>query len=214
VKLSEKIKQVRIDKGFTQTRMAEILGVHLQTLSRYERGELNPSADFLIALAERLGVSERWLLSDKGQMFEVLTFENKIPDDFVTIPLMNGRISAGTGLLAQDGVTDTCMCFRKEWINRKGDPQTMSLIMVSGDSMEPTLSNGDVVLIDHSRNYLHDYGIYAISVDDSVLIKRLQPFGNKVQIISDNSKYPPLVLDAADVVINGKALWYAHDLSD
>jgi len=146
-------------------------------------------------------------------MFEVLTFENRIPDDFVTVPLMHGRISAGTGLLAQEGV-DTCMCFRKEWIIRKGDPKDMSLIMVSGDSMEPTLSNGDVVLIDHSRNYLHDYGIYAICVDDSILIKRLQPFGNKVQIISDNSKYPPIILDAADISINGKALWYAHDLSD
>lgn len=90
----------------------------------------------------------------------------------------------------------------------------MSLIIVSGDSMEPTLSNGDIVLIDHSRNYIHDFGIYAISVDDAILIKRLQPFGSKVQIISDNSKYPPIIVDATELVINGKALWYGHDLSD
>jgi len=178
-----------------------------------EADKLKVTPEIAEAIEEKYSINLRWLLTGKGQMFEVLTFENKIPDDFVTVPLMYGRISAGTGLLAQEGV-DTCMCFRKEWIIRKGNPQNMSLIMVSGDSMEPTLSNGDVVLIDHSRNYLHDYGIYAICVDDSVLIKRLQPFGNKVQIISDNSKYPPIILDAAEISINGKALWYAHDLSD
>lgn len=197
----------------TQTAFAEPLGFKYFKIKDMEADKLKVTPEIAEAIEEKYSINLRWLLTGKGQMFEVLTFENKIPDDFVTIPLMSGRISAGTGLLAQEGV-DTCMCFRKEWIIRKGDPQNMSLIMVSGDSMEPTLSNGDVVLIDHSRNYLHDYGIYAISVDDSVLIKRLQPFGNKVQIISDNSKYPPLVLDAADVVINGKALWYAHDLSD
>jgi phage repressor protein C with HTH and peptisase S24 domain len=122
-------------------------------------------------------------------------------------------ISAGTGTLP-DASQEDLYFFRKDWINRKGNPDTMSLIRVSGDSMEPTLSKGDIVLVDHSRKHINDFGIYAICVDDSIMIKRLQPFGKKVMIISDNQKYPALEVHAADITVNGKALWYAHDLSD
>jgi phage repressor protein C with HTH and peptisase S24 domain len=208
-----------IKKLKTDTELAEFLGIKQNTISTWKSRntidlskiieECNVRESMYVLYGEDITELENIAYRDTVNEAD----EKNIKNDFVTIPLMSGRISAGTGLLAQEGA-DTCMCFRKEWINKKGDPKNMSLIMVSGDSMQPTLSNGDVVLIDHSRNYIHDYGIYAICVDDSILIKRLQPFGNKVQIISDNSKYPPLVLDAADVVINGKALWYAHDLSD
>ena len=52
----------------------------------------------------------------------------------------------------------------------------MSIIKVSGDSMEPTLFSGDIVLVDHNRNYIDPQGgIYAIAMDDDVImIKRLQ----------------------------------------
>ncbi|MCD8568843.1 MAG: helix-turn-helix transcriptional regulator [Geovibrio sp.] len=211
MKLNERIKLVRQKMALNQTQMAEMVGVHLQTLSRYEQGKLNPSADFLIAFAEKTGVSSDWLLIGQGEMSRMIKQEPL--NDFVTVPLMSGRISAGIGVSADTSI-ESCMCFRRDWIRRKGNPDNMSLIRVSGDSMEPTLSNGDIVLIDHSRNYISDFGMYAISVDNSIMIKRLQPYADKVQIISDNPKYPPLTVYAHEVVINGKALWYAHDIGE
>lgn len=211
--LSDKIKELRSELGKTQLEFSKALGIATSTFQYYERGERDIPASVVSSLITTFGVNPLWLLSNKGQMFDIMAFDSKVPNDFVTIPLVNSRISAGAGLLPQEGV-ESCMCFRKDWIGRKGDAQNMSLIRVSGDSMEPTLSTGDIVLIDHSRNFINDFGMYAISVDDSILIKRLQPFSGKVQIISDNSKYPPIIVDAQDLIINGKALWYAHDLSD
>ena len=59
-----KIKMLRKGKRYTQAQMAEILGVHLQTISRYERGELTPSPDILSVLAEKFNVDVNWLFSD------------------------------------------------------------------------------------------------------------------------------------------------------
>jgi phage repressor protein C with HTH and peptisase S24 domain len=51
----------------------------------------------------------------------------------------------------------------------------MSLIRVDGDSTEPTLLSGDLILVDHGRNYLDPHGgLYAISIDHSLMIKRVQ----------------------------------------
>ena len=68
MKLSERIKSVRLSLSLNQTQMAELLGIHMQTLSRYEQGKLNPSAEFLIVLAEKTGVSTDWLLIGQGEM--------------------------------------------------------------------------------------------------------------------------------------------------
>lgn len=211
--LKDRLKHLRTAVKKTQSEFAASLEIATSSWQYYERGERSMPAELLSDIVTLYGVNPAWLLSENGKMFDVPTFEATIPHDFVTVPVVNGRISAGTGVVAPDSI-ESCMCFRKDWICRKGDPKNMSLVFVSGDSMEDTISNGDMVLVDHSKNYIHDGGLYAICVDDAVFIKRLQPFGNKIQIISDNTKYPPLLVDASALTINGKAIWYGHDLSD
>jgi phage repressor protein C with HTH and peptisase S24 domain len=89
----------------------------------------------------------------------------------------------------------------------------MVLIKVSGDSMEPTLLNGDLVLVDRGRDYLDPQGgVYAIALDDVIMIKRVQPTGDRVRIISDNKMYEPFEVKADQVRVNGKVIWFAREL--
>jgi phage repressor protein C with HTH and peptisase S24 domain len=137
------------------------------------------------------------------------------PDnDFVNIPRFSDKISAGGGLVPINDV-DIKVAFRRDWIEKKGSPEKMSLIAVSGDSMEPTLMPRDLVLINHDHNHLDPQGgIYAIALDDVILIKRLQilyPSG-KVRIISDNSKYDSFELSQDEVKINGRVIWFGREL--
>jgi phage repressor protein C with HTH and peptisase S24 domain len=91
----------------------------------------------------------------------------------------------------------------------------MSLIKVGGDSMEPTLLSGDLVLVDHSRTAIASQGgIYAISIDREILIKRLHLLyqDSKIHVISDNKQYPPQEIDADKLIINGKVIWYAREI--
>lgn len=209
--IGKRIREYRKHQNMTMRQLATIVGISQGSLSDIENGHSNPSSDTILNFVRLTDISVDWLLTGSGNMLKGNVQEPL--NDFVTVPLMSGRISAGVGVSADTSI-ESCMCFRRDWIRRKGDPDNMSLIRVSGDSMEPTLSNGDIVLIDHSRNYISDFGMYAISVDNSIMIKRLQPYADKVQIISDNPKYPPLTVQSHEVVINGKALWYAHDIGE
>ena len=100
-------------------------------------------------------------------------------------------------------------------MKRKGKPDQMSLIKVSGDSMEPTLLDGDLVLVNHARTRVAPQGgIYAMSIDDEIMIKRVQPVfeSGKLRVISDNKAYDSFEIGTDRVKVNGKVIWYARDL--
>lgn len=135
-------------------------------------------------------------------------------DGYVFVPQVRGEISAGRGLTPDD-TAELRLAFRKDWIERKGDPANMSLVRVSGDSMEPTLKSGDIVLVDHNRNYIDPQGgIYAVSIDDSIIIKRVQvlyPSG-RFKVISDNSRYEPFDAEPERLKVNGRVVWFGREI--
>lgn len=151
----------------------------------------------------------------RDNSFDYNQKQNEFPlDEFVFIRQMRGKISAGGGLVP-DNLIDMRIAFRKDWITRKGEPEGMSLIKVDGDSMAPTLLSGDLVLVDHSRTTIASQGgIYAISIDHEILIKRLQLLyeAGKVLVISDNKQYPSQEVSADKISVNGKVIWYAREL--
>ncbi len=133
-------------------------------------------------------------------------------DEFVYISQALGRISAGRGQVPENAV-DVRIAFRKEWIWRKGDPANMALIKVDGDSMEPSLVSGDLVLVDRNRDYIDPQGgIYALALDDIIMIKRVQVIADGVRIISDNPKYEAFDVSSDRIRVNGKVVWFAREL--
>jgi transcriptional regulator with XRE-family HTH domain len=64
--LGLKIKELRKAHGLNQTQMADKLGVHLQTLSRYERDKLVPGPEVLSVLAEKFNLDANSLLRDEN----------------------------------------------------------------------------------------------------------------------------------------------------
>jgi transcriptional regulator with XRE-family HTH domain len=65
MKISEKIKKLRQEKGWSQTQLANKLGIHPQHVSRYERGVFTPSAETLTKIGEVFGVSADYLLNEE-----------------------------------------------------------------------------------------------------------------------------------------------------
>ena len=91
----------------------------------------------------------------------------------------------------------------------------MSMIRVRGDSMEPTLQSGDLALVDHGRNYVDPQGgIYAIAIDHTIMIKRLQVLhpSKTIRVISDNGRYEPIETDLDRLRINGKVIWFGREI--
>lgn len=143
------------------------------------------------------------------------THTSEIRDEYAYIPLYNVEASAGHGSYVETEEVASRLAFRRDWINKEihANPSNLHLIYVRGDSMEPALESGQVVMVDTSAAHeaMRD-GIYVIQIDGSVLIKRLQRLpGNKIKVMSDNQIYPSFEADlnSGDITIIGRVIWHA-----
>lgn len=137
--------------------------------------------------------------------------------DFVEVPLYDVRAAAGFGAFIHDESVVEALAFRRDWIARQfgSSPRDLRLIYVMGDSMEPVLSDGDVVLIDRMQREPRE-GLYVLRFDDSLVIKKLQRLpGAMIKIFSENAAYEPVTMPAAaltgdGVELIGRVMWAGH----
>jgi len=191
------------------------------TLLQYLAGKREPVPENLQKIAIHLNVNLNWLLTGEGEPFmkkeEATTVSEKPAEynaGYVYIPVSEGYISAGTGLIPVHDI-EIKLAFREDWVKRKGDPKKMVLIRVKGDSMEPTFYSGDIVLVDTNKNFVDiEGGIYAITIDNKIMVKRIQILYNegKLKIISDNPLYEPIIISPEQTIINGKVIWFAREI--
>ncbi len=140
------------------------------------------------------------------------------PAGYVAVPQLAVGASAGPGTLAHDERTIGRIAFDQNWLRREGlRPAELSIIAVDGDSMLPTLANGDDIMVDRHDGVqrLRD-GIYVIRIDDALMVKRLArvPGGNSVSVISDNPAFPSWdAIAPADLDIIGRVVWTGRRLS-
>ena len=137
-------------------------------------------------------------------------------DGLIEIPALNVDASAGFGAIAESETAHTRFGFDERWLARltRAKSASLSIIHVLGDSMEPTLSDGDEVLVDASDqgSRLRD-GIYVLRADDALVVKRvtLKPGGRKITISSDNSAYPSWDdVDRSEIQVVGRVIWFGR----
>lgn len=202
----------------TQKAFAEAIDININTLRNYEKGLALPNSDVLSKICSVFNVSPSWLLLDKEKP-DTDTYNGNRQDDFSYIPMVSARLSAGTGSLETEGTIEDTLAFRTDWLSRKGSVKDMVLMRVSGDSMRPTIEDGDVVLLDTSERAVLPLAgkIYAVGVEDMIYLKRPQTIPNKMLLLSDNAAYPPLEYDlrgdlADSIRIIGQVIWVCREL--
>lgn len=216
--IREKIRKARKIKGFTQTDLARLLGesggkVTAQQVSSWERGDYSPNHRNLIKLCEILGISFE-ALAGNSKSSPLAHDEANLPAGFTLVEKKKGAISAGHGLAPTDEV-DFRLAFRQDWLSRYGGADQLFVMRVEGDSMEPTLMENDVVLINkNSKDVNAGGGIYAINWKGSLLVKRIQynPQTGEIKIKSDNPQYDSLIVSLADIQVEGKVIWYGREM--
>ena len=141
-----------------------------------------------------------------------------VNDGMVAIPVLNINASAGFGAVAESENSVARFGFDERWLRKLTGAKSasLSIVRVLGDSMEPTLSDGDEVLVDASdhASRLRD-GIYVLRADDALVVKRiaLKPGGRQITIASDNPAYPSWSdVERADVHIVGRVIWFGRAL--
>ena len=141
------------------------------------------------------------------------------PRGFALVARFDVGASAGHGTLPDAERLAGSLAFRADWLRRvaSGPATALSVIKVTGDSMLPTLSDGDEILVDSAdgAERLRD-GIYVIRADGAVMVKRLavSPAGRGFTVTSDNPAYPPWTgLDLGTVTIIGRVVWMGRRIS-
>ncbi|MCG3698847.1 helix-turn-helix domain-containing protein [Aliarcobacter butzleri] len=139
-------------------------------------------------ISENENINLNWLQTGKGEIF-ISEKEPKKNDYNYNIDLLNVRAGAGEGIYNYVIETVDTISLDKSFFRTPINTNKVKGICVDGDSMEPTLRDGDYVLIDENINFGTN-GIYAIQYGGQILIKRLQfKMDGTIIIISDNDKY-------------------------
>jgi phage repressor protein C with HTH and peptisase S24 domain len=128
--------------------------------------------------------------------------------EWVDVPRLALGASAGPGAMAGEEQAIGAFRFSSRWLRGQGfDPAMLSAIVVAGDSMEPTLRDGDEILVDRAQRPLRD-GVHVVRVDDALLVKRIDTSRPGVlTLMSDNPSYRPLELPPPDVKVIGRVVW-------
>lgn len=213
-----RMRQRRQELGLSKPEVAGGVGVSLTTIQQYENGQL-PKGEFAVRLAQVLRCSLDWLLIGRGAAEDRAKRGGADGEDaeLVMIPLVEARLSAGTGSLETGGEVLRHYAFRHDFLRRKGNPAHMVLLRVSGDSMQPDIRHNDVVLIDQGQREPRPGRIYAVSVEDMIYLKIVNAMPGKLILSSVNPAYAPIEADTRDqlgdlVHIIGRAVWVGREL--
>lgn len=217
--IAKKLKVLLNDRGISAAELSRMADVRTSFIYDVLSGKsLNPSTITLARVANALAVPLHELL---GQEFKGLgNIGNKGTQSFVNVPKLDIRIAAdgGAEIVTSEDSAIEHYAFRRSWIRDtlQADPAHLRLLDIRGDSMEPTLCNADMILINTDKKLPSPPGIFVLHDGFGLVAKRLQILPNsqppKLSIISDNAQYAPYERNLNDVRIIGKVVWFARKL--
>lgn len=195
-----RVKASLAESGVSQAEFARRIDVSPQTLSGWMSGRNKPGVEELGRMCVALNVSPSWLLTG----FEnVAGSQSLVDEDCIIIPVLNIRGSCGThGRDVSNASMIRMMKVTHEWVaDHCGmvDKKSLNIIGATGDSMSPTLEDGDAVIIDTSVKSLYTDAMFAFTIDNDMYIKRLQRIGGSIQVISDNPRYSPYMINPREL---------------
>lgn len=202
------------------TMLSKSSGVPLSTLSRaINGGEMK--AGTLVALAKTAGVRLEWLATGEGPKRgagqDLVIPPQAGPPAAGTVEVQRYDVGASAGRrrrgFLEDGRVVERMVFSEEWVRRvlRRNPDNLAVIEAWGDSMAPTIGDGDVLMLDIQPDGLKTGRIYVVEVDGELLVKRIQRrMTGQVVVLSDNAAYAPEELSREDVQqlrVIGEVVW-------
>ena len=203
-KLKDVISETKIGSKVFDKDVATALNIPQATFATMKKRNSIPYEEILEFCALKK-ISVNWLFFD--QAVDMLKEET---EKFFQIRYFSDiRASAGGGAYGFDeDAYETISIDEKLMHNMVGMGNTdLEAIHVDGESMEPTLQDGSIVFVDRTQTNINKNGIFIAQTLSGLYIKRIQQRADgMVELISDNSVYPPQAIDPSEVTIVGKVV--------
>lgn len=211
---SGRIKVLLSEIDNNAAELARRIDVKDTTVRKWRDGVNEPARKSLAALADEFDVSLEWLVSGRGPMRPRYVEQPGFDDEYAQVPLYNVSVSAGDGALNEHEEPIGRLAFGRWWLRQVGlAEQDLVAITARGDSMEPTISDADMLLIDTSQRDVGIEGVFVLVMNGWLVVKRVQRLpGGSVRVLSDNRRYDPIDMDVADMAVTGRVVWVGHTL--
>lgn len=214
MELSDRLRRARIEAGFQDgTEAARRFGWPAPTYLSHENGSRGVKGDRIRDYARAFRVSPEWLMFGGAEPPDSASPPATLEGQDDLVPIYNVYASAGMGALVADPeeIIDQ-LSFPPGYLRRitSGNPRDLAIIATKGDSMTPTLSDNDVVMIDTTKRDLSFDGLFVLRDGGaSLLVKRIGRGSRRgtVMLISDNKSYPPSERDVSEIEVIGKVVW-------
>ena len=209
-----KVKARLSEEGKTFVWLCEQAKVDVQIMKNRIYKNRIPDVDDTLKLLSVLGET----VEEFYEMQELFPAKNTTSAESVTvsederIPVYDQVFSCGHGQFVPDTeIVDNYISVPEELRGKKFLGR-LAASKIRGDSMEPTIYNGDTVICDN-MGYLED-GIYAVIYQGKGFVKRLQTVSGGMKIISDNAAYEPMFVKNGSDELNviGRVHYVLHKL--
>ncbi|MCA4232755.1 helix-turn-helix transcriptional regulator [Acinetobacter baumannii] len=207
--IRDRIIQRMTDLKLRQVDLMDATGATKGAVSKWVSGTNVPSTEFMPALAAILKTSENWLLTGNQtpEFRQVEPWDSNTPldDDEIEIPFFKDfSFACGGGSIGEAIANETRKLRMSKATLRNLSITKENAVAATaiGDSMSPTIKDGDTIHVDLGRKNIKDGKIFAICLGGLFYCKRLYnlPLGG-VRIVSDNStEFPEIHLNAQEVV--------------
>lgn len=194
----ERVKSALSENDLTEADLSRELNLTQASITGWKVKGSIPRADIACKTAKLLNTSVEYLIDGKQQI--ITNGKNNY-----IVPILNQELSAGKGVLLPDSDFIKGLISVPSYLREYGE--NLAGLFVHGDSMQPTLNNGDLVICT-SLGWDNEEGLYAIRLNGNGYIKRIQVGAGKIYISSDNPKYKTIEesIDSECLEIIGKVV--------
>jgi phage repressor protein C with HTH and peptisase S24 domain len=195
----ETIKKLRQRDNKSQKDIADKLGVSQVSIFNLEAGKINVTDEYIRKYAELYNVDPMDLLKENPDIPSIRIEDSRI-DIISAIPC------CGNGNEVTEEVIGTFRLPNDKFkAITSSNPSNCKMLQVSGDSMQPTINDGDFVIVDTSHIDIGD-GIYLIRSLSGLVVKRIQVKFDNIAVLSDNPLYQPVTASMGELQIIGRVI--------
>ena len=225
--LGERIKEERKKRRWSQADLGVKVGVSQAAISEIER-DVPKSSGLVIPIAKAFKVDVSYLTDGKENISKQIADNSDIiiiggdrhgqvadPKEYVMIPRYDVRGSCGEGIDVNEVNIIDGMPMPVAWLRAQNLPEAhlLAVIQASGDSMQPTISDGQTLIVNTVDVEPKSTKIYLICIDGKLFIKRLIYTPTGWIMRSDNpnrSNYPDFVIEEGNfssIDIQCRVVW-------
>ena len=204
----EKLYKARQNNGYTRAEVEKLTGINDKLLFKYERDIItNIPLDNLEKLCKLYKISPVYVVGwEDASESKIPDYPNIFPIERKKIPLL-GKIACGQPIMSEEVFDGYVQC--------NGNIHADFCLRAEGDSMiNARIYDGDIVFI-HQQPEVENGEIAAVSIDDSVTLKRVYIEDDCIELRAENPRVKPLRFSKTEIEqfrIIGKAIAFQGDI--